>query len=79
MIVKLLAFSRCAEALGAPVVPWEAVEGMTVAELLVGIQTRYPRLVGLNMVIAVNHEVVPSTSMIKEGDEIALLPPVSGG
>lgn len=29
--------------------------------------------------IAVNHEVVSSDYVLKEGDEVALFPPVSGG
>jgi len=31
------------------------------------------------VMISVNHDVVPQDTIVKDGDEIALLPPFSGG
>lgn len=79
MTVKLLAFSRCVEAVGAPVISWDVVEGTTVEGLLSNLIERYPKLSGMKVVIAVNQEVALSNVIIQAQDEIALLPPVSGG
>jgi molybdopterin synthase sulfur carrier subunit len=31
------------------------------------------------VLVAVNHEVVPASTAIKDGDEVAFFPPVTGG
>jgi len=44
-------------------------------------EARFPRLreMGASLLIAVNQEFRPATWPLKEGDEVAFLPPVSGG
>ena len=79
MTIKLLAFSRCAEAVGASIVSWELAEVTTVESLLVSLKAKYPKLSGMNLVIAVNQEVAVQSKIVQAGDEVALLPPVSGG
>ncbi len=79
MVVKLLAFSRCAEVLGASVVPWDIDEKTTVEGLLSSLQEKYPKLSGMKVVIAVNQEVALPNTVIQAQDEVALIPPVSGG
>lgn len=32
-----------------------------------------------NGIVAVNHEIVDKNTVVKDGDEIAIFPPVSGG
>ncbi len=56
-------------------------ESTTIRELLLKISSSYPRIINiLNTVqIAVNYKVVDVDSILKEADEVALLPPVSGG
>ena len=51
--------------------------GMTLGDLL----PRYPTLapVARNLVLALNTEFAPRTTLLKDGDEVAFLPPVSGG
>jgi len=41
----------------------------------------FPKLKKLNIpfLVAVNHELAKDSSLIKAGDEVALIPPVSGG
>lgn len=34
---------------------------------------------GSRVLIAVNQEVVPATTAVKDGDEVAFFPPVTGG
>ena len=41
---------------------------------------RYPKMKALSsMMVAVNNSYAPDDLELKEGDEIALIPPVSGG
>jgi sulfur-carrier protein len=56
------------------------VEGRTVAELRQHLTSAYPQLAGLrSLFIAVNHHYAADTVQLNETDEIALIPPVSGG
>jgi molybdopterin converting factor small subunit len=59
----------------------ELPEGATVGVLAVEVVRRYPGL-GLapeRLVVAVNHEYREHLHLLEDGDEIALIPPVSGG
>ena len=56
------------------------VEGNDVASLRKVLKTRYPSLAGLrSLMIAVNNSYAEDNLSIDESDEIALIPPVSGG
>lgn len=56
------------------------LEGQTVAAVRAHLLATYPQLVGLrSLLIAVNNEYADETMVLKETDEIALIPPVSGG
>ena len=56
------------------------VEGGTVADLRQFLTSNYPRLSGLrSLFIAVNHNYADDSVELRETDEIALIPPVSGG
>lgn len=56
------------------------VEATTVEELKKFLFARYPKLSGLkSLFIAVNHNYAEDGHLIVETDEIALIPPVSGG
>lgn len=51
-----------------------------VDHLLAHLRVQYPRLEGLNsLLVAINSEYAEGNQVIQEGDEIALIPPVSGG
>ena len=55
-------------------------EGNTVASLRKALRTRYPSLVEIrSLMIAVNNAYAEDDLAIGESDEIALIPPVSGG
>jgi molybdopterin synthase sulfur carrier subunit len=57
-----------------------AVDGNTVADLRKKLLTEFPQLAGLrSLYIAVNNEYADEEKVLHEGDEIALIPPVSGG
>jgi molybdopterin converting factor subunit 1 len=56
------------------------VQGKTVAALRSELTTSYPELAGLkSLLIAVNSTYVDDVTELRESDEIALIPPVSGG
>ncbi len=55
-------------------------EGATAEELLARLRIIYPALPSSNSVlIAVNSEYVEPAAPLREGDEVAFIPPVSGG
>jgi MoaE-MoaD fusion protein len=81
MFVKTRLFASFREAVGAGAVQVELGPSPTVGELLGALARDYPRLaptIGSAMV-AVNLEYVGPELRIHEGDEVALIPPVSGG
>ena len=51
----------------------------TLGELITKIGTIHPRLLELDFRVAVNRRVVGKRLHLKDGDEIAFLPPVTGG
>lgn len=55
----------------------------TVSELLKQIATEYPALKDMlsagRVTVSVNHELAKQNSRIQDGDEVALMPPFSGG
>lgn len=58
-----------------------AADGATVAELLGLIRQQFPRLAPpeVSIVVAVNEEYAEPDTVLHSGDEICLIPPVSGG
>ena len=56
-------------------------DGATVAALLEHLGARQAALAGLEgrIQVAVNRQIVPRTHVLAAGDEVALIPPVSGG
>lgn len=56
------------------------LEGDTVASLREALKKRYPPLVEIrSLMVAVNKSYAADDLQIGESDEIALIPPVSGG
>jgi molybdopterin converting factor small subunit len=53
--------------------------GVQVAGLLDHLAQRWPFLQDYPLAISVNCELVEATAVVHDGDEVALLPPVSGG
>lgn len=76
---NLKAFGIVREVVGGRQVMLE-LEGQTVAAVRAHLLATYPQLVGLrSLLIAVNNEYADETMVLRETDEIALIPPVSGG
>ena len=59
----------------------EFPEGANLDALWEQYATRFPRLKGLGnlLLLAVNQEIAERATALKDGDEVAFLPPVSGG
>ena len=56
------------------------MDGEKVGELKLELMARFPEMKSLNsLLVAVNNAYAKDDMVIKEKDEIALIPPVSGG
>lgn len=77
--VKLFASVR--EAIGAREIQVELPADATVADLLSEIRAQHPQVgPGLEAgLVAVNQEYVGLGTRLQDGDEVAIIPPVSGG
>lgn len=79
MKYTLKTFGITRDILGGREVDFE-MEGKKVAELRSELMARFPELKSLNsMFIAVNNTYASDDLVLSEMDEIALIPPVSGG
>jgi MoaE-MoaD fusion protein len=74
MLVSVRLFAGLRERAGASHVDVELPDGATVADLLAALELA-PR----SCVAAINREYADAASRIAPGDEVALVPPVSGG
>lgn len=84
MRVKLLSFGVLREVFGAGTQDVEIPDGSTVGNLLQILEQRTSNLtmygkVWQSLAVAVNREYSSSGAVLRDGDEVALLPPVSGG
>ncbi|NYF79759.1 molybdopterin converting factor subunit 1 [Granulicella arctica] len=79
--MRVLYFGVLKDVVGREREEVELAEGSSVAILLESIQQRQqtrPKL-WASIAVAVNQEYVRPDILLHEGDEVALLPPVSGG
>ena len=81
MRVRVLLFAGLREAVGSKDVDLEVADGASLGELLQRVEALHPvveRYRG-RLLVAVNAERVGLDTLLGDGDEVALLPPVSGG
>ena len=80
MTVQLLLFGITKDIIGDKILRMEISEGSNAQSLMDLITERYPDLRDLNsLALAVNGEYAQAGTAIQEKDELALIPPVSGG
>jgi len=80
MKCKIKAFGISKEIIGSKLLELELPEGCTVLDLKKELFQKYSAFIDLkSLYIALNNEYADETAVLKEGDEIALIPPVSGG
>ena len=74
-------FALYRERAGCGLAPVVAPDGATVADLVGIVRQRFPTLAPpeVQIVVAVNEEYADPDTVLREGDEICLIPPVSGG
>jgi MoaE-MoaD fusion protein len=81
MRVKVLLFGQLKDIIGRQEEWLELEQGANLSAVLSHYAGQYPKFKGLNSSIAcsINQEYAQSSAVLKEADEIGLLPPVSGG
>ena len=80
MKCKVLAFGISRDIVGSKVLEMELPDGNTVSDLKRELFKKYPAFVDLkSLYVALNNEYAKEDAILKTGDEIALIPPVSGG
>jgi molybdopterin synthase catalytic subunit len=81
MKVRVRLFARLSEVAGVREVEVEVGEGMLVGEVWASLVERWPEMAGFeaSLLYAVNAEFVAKDHAVLPGDELALIPPVSGG
>jgi molybdopterin converting factor subunit 1 len=81
MKVKTKFFAAIKDIVGTPEVELELPDGITAGDLFQRYCQQHTPLnrYANNTMISVNLEFVPPETRLREGDEIAFIPPVSGG
>ncbi len=80
MEIKVLAFGIAKEIFSSSTISANLQNDATVSNLKYDLEQRYPRLKQLaTYMVAVNNEYALDGDTIHERDEIAIIPPVSGG
>ncbi|MBZ0170641.1 molybdopterin converting factor, subunit 1 [Candidatus Methylomirabilis lanthanidiphila] len=81
MKVRVRCFAAVREIVGASELVVDVPEGSTLNQLIRELCGQYPRLQVLtgSLLFSVNREYASTDTTLIAGDEIALIPPVSGG
>ena len=80
MRVTVRLFASYRETAGTSKLEIDVPDRCTVAELAAEVAARYPALPECHrLVVAVNNEYQAHEFVLSEGDEAAIIPPVSGG
>jgi molybdopterin converting factor subunit 1 len=81
MRVRVLLFAILRDRAGVSEVPLDLPEGATVAAAAEAVFGRFPevRAAARSVAYAVNRAYARPDATLKEADEVALIPPVSGG
>ncbi|TAH19839.1 MAG: MoaD/ThiS family protein [Cytophagales bacterium] len=80
MKLTIALFGITKEIIGGSSLAYELSEGNDVSSLLTSLYAHYPKLQHLkSLLVAVNSEYAEGEQILSENDEIALIPPVSGG
>jgi sulfur-carrier protein len=79
--VKVLFFGRLREIVGVSEASVDLADGSPIEALFASFASRYPELAPFrgSVVASRNREFAPWSAPLRSGDEVAFLPPVSGG
>ncbi|HEY6582828.1 MAG TPA: molybdopterin converting factor subunit 1 [Rubrobacter sp.] len=80
-MIKVLFFGAAADRAGTREAELEVEDGLTLAEIWPLLVERHPDLAPMRdtLAFAVNDEYARASAVVSAGDEVAVLPPVSGG
>jgi molybdopterin synthase sulfur carrier subunit len=79
MKIMVLFFAKSREVVGKDQLELEIPEGEGASSLVDKLQSQYPELEGMGFRIAVNSDYVEKDFKLHEGDQVAVIPPISGG
>jgi molybdopterin synthase catalytic subunit/molybdopterin converting factor small subunit len=81
MQVRVLLFGVLKDVTGRASEQVTLPDGATLQDLVARYQSQFPRLreLGPSLALSINQEYAAAGSRLRENDEVALLPPVSGG
>ena len=81
MVVRLRFFASLRERLRRSAAEYTLADGSSVQDLWAALCAEYPHLaeLGPSIAFAVNQEYVNREHRLSNNDEVALIPPVSGG
>ncbi|MDB5128747.1 MoaD/ThiS family protein [Mucilaginibacter sp.] len=80
MEITVLAFGIAKDIFGGATVTVGLTNNATTADLKASLEEKYPKLKHLaSYMVAVNNEYAEDSGLIAERDEVAIIPPVSGG
>ena len=81
MTIKVLFFARCVDIVGSRHVELSVAAGTNVAGVVELLVEQHPGLRPLSEIasVAVNAEYCNPETTLQDGDELAIIPPVSGG
>ncbi len=81
MEIKVLFFASCRDLVGQSQTSITMSEGASVYDLLARLAAEHSRLKEMegSLMVSVNQAYVDRTQQLNDGDEVALIPPVSGG
>ena len=79
--IRVLFFARGRELAGCNEIEQEMEDGSDSKQLLEAVIARFPALSEIStcLIVAVNQNYETNPVPLKDGDEVALIPPISGG
>ena len=79
--IKVLFFASVRDLVGDAQQMISLAEGVTVVDLIAELSAKHKRFVEMapSLMVSVNQEYVDRDTVLQDGDEVAFIPPVSGG